>query len=45
MTSVDGGLIVRPALADGELVVTHGAAAPFSREFHKTPVHIPGEDD
>lgn len=45
VTSVDGGLIVRPALADGERVVTHGAAALFSREFHKPPVHIPAEGD
>ena len=41
----DGGLIIRPPLGAGERVVIHGAGVLFSREFHKTPVHIPGEDD
>jgi multidrug efflux pump subunit AcrA (membrane-fusion protein) len=44
VTSVNDGLIIRPSLKDGELVVTHGAAALFSREFHKPPVQL-GEDD
>jgi multidrug efflux pump subunit AcrA (membrane-fusion protein) len=43
--STDEGLIVRSSLSDGELLVTNGAAALYSREFHKTPVQIPGEDN
>lgn len=38
LASHDGGVIIRPTLADGELVVTNGAAALFSREFFKMPV-------
>lgn len=38
LSSHDDGVIIRPTLADGELVVTNGAAALFSREFFKTPV-------
>ena len=45
VSSGDGGVIVRPALESGERVVTNGAGVLFSREFHKTPVHVPGEDD
>jgi RND family efflux transporter MFP subunit len=44
-TPMDAGFVVRPTLAEGERVVVNGAAALFSREFHKTPVTVPGEDD
>ncbi len=42
---IDAGFALRPTLAEGERVVVNGAAALFSREFHKTPVTVPGEDD
>jgi hypothetical protein len=43
VTAVDGGLLVRSSLRDGDVVVTEGAAVLFSRDFFKTP--MPGEDD
>jgi multidrug efflux pump subunit AcrA (membrane-fusion protein) len=39
--SVDGGVVVRPPLKAGDRVVVTGAAALFSREFHKPPVRSP----
>ena len=44
VTSVDSGLIVRPSLTDGEMVVTDGAAKLFSAQFFNTPLNIPGEE-
>jgi RND family efflux transporter MFP subunit len=41
----DGKVVIRTYLTGGERVVTNGAAVLFSRDFHKTPVNIPGEDD
>ena len=41
----DDGVVIRTNLSGGERVVTNGAAALFSRDFHKTPTIIPGEDD
>jgi len=38
VASVDTGIVVRPMLTKGDLVVVHGAAALLSREFHKPPV-------
>jgi RND family efflux transporter MFP subunit len=38
-------VIVRTTLKDGDLgVVTKGASVLFSRDFHKTPLNIEGED-
>jgi len=34
---------VRPGLSRGTRVVTAGAAALFSREFHRPPVPEPGD--
>jgi RND family efflux transporter MFP subunit len=39
------GVAVRPAPKDGERVVTAGAAALFSREFHKPPAVAPAPVD
>ena len=41
----DGNVVIRTDLTGGERIVTNGAAVLFSRDFHRTPVHIPGEDD
>jgi RND family efflux transporter MFP subunit len=41
--TVDDGIIVRPKFKAGERVVTRGAAAIFSREFHVPPQ--PGSED
>ncbi len=41
----DENVIVRTTLTGGEPVVTRGAAILFSRDFHKTPLKIDGEDD
>lgn len=38
-------LMLRTTMADGERVVTNGAAVLFSRDFHKTPVRFDGEDE
>jgi RND family efflux transporter MFP subunit len=43
--STDEGLILRSNLSAGDRVVTSGAAVLFSRDFHKTPVKIDGEDE
>ena len=45
VTSVDDKVILRTRIADGDHVVTKGAAILFSRDFHKTPVNFPEEDD
>ena len=36
--AVKEGIVVRPALGPQEKIVVEGAAALFSREFHKPPV-------
>jgi multidrug efflux pump subunit AcrA (membrane-fusion protein) len=36
--AVEGGVVVRPLCQPGDQVVTRGAAALFSREFHYPPV-------
>ena len=41
----EDNVVIRTNLVGGERVVTNGAAALFSRDFHKTPVNIPGEAD
>jgi RND family efflux transporter MFP subunit len=41
----DGNVVIRTDLNGGERIVTNGAAVLFSRDFHRTPVHIAGEDD
>jgi RND family efflux transporter MFP subunit len=46
--TIGDDVVVRPALKTGERVVVAGAAALFSREFHKPPSSQPGakvEDD
>ena len=45
VAAVDGGLMLRSQMTEGERVVTHGAAVLFSRDFHKTPVQFDGEDN
>ena len=45
VAAVDDGLMLRTRMSDGERVVTNGAAVLFSRDFHKTPVLIDGEDN
>lgn len=42
---VEGGVIIRPRLSADERVVTAGAGALFSREFHHTGVGPPLESD
>ena len=36
--SLNNGIVIRPGLAANDLVVIHGAAALFSREFHFPPI-------
>jgi RND family efflux transporter MFP subunit len=45
--AAEGGLVVRPRLGESDRVVVAGAAALFSREFHKPPAAgaTPPEDD
>lgn len=40
--AVKGGIVVRPALKPEDRVVVDGAAALFSREFHRPPVTVSG---
>jgi RND family efflux transporter MFP subunit len=42
--AVDNGIVVRAGVDDGAHVVTSGAAALFSREFHKAPVKDDDDD-
>lgn len=41
---INDEVVIRPGLKAGERVVTTGAAAIFSREFHKTPVGAAAAD-